>query len=206
MAHWIKREGTTPEGKAWAFSAFAHPEYANFLEEMFTQSDRTLVIISCAYIDDLLRSVLDKFFVENDSVKSALLDPLKNGALAEFAPRADVAFLLGLISSDVRQQMRVLAKIRNRFAHDHRIRSFEDLAKDEKVKKEVEKLKRYADRFIISSEGDVSTILGDKIRPRYWAYFTTLQAALISAMHRAEEQRRGECRDEPISPAKAKDI
>lgn len=97
----------------------SHPhlkEFARFLPELNKESDRGRVLISCSYLDELLRNVLLAFLF--DAKESVRLVEGFNAPLGTFSTRASATFALGLISSDEFQECDTLRKIRNRFAHD----------------------------------------------------------------------------------------
>ena len=99
----------------------SHPhlkEFAGFLPELNKESDRGRVLISCSYLDDLMRQILLAFLVERDNSKR-LVDGF-NAPLGTFSTRTSAAYALGLISEREFKEIDILRRIRNRFAHDLR--------------------------------------------------------------------------------------
>jgi hypothetical protein len=198
---WMHREGKTPDGKAWAFAMPANSDFAELTTEMFSGTDRALAIAGGAYLEKLLRMVLEEFLVNDKDAQGRLLDARKDGDLSKFASMTDMTFLVGLISKNVLSQLKTMAKIRNRFAHDYAARSFGDLLNDKDSQKELNKLKLYADQYIIASDGvDVSSVLGNEFRARYVTCFNTMRLELVVAKSRATDQRRTECKSSMAPP------
>jgi hypothetical protein len=103
-----------------------HPHLRDFLpllDAMNDESRRGSVILSCSFIDDQLRNILLSFLVEG-KVGNDLIDGY-NPPLGTFSARADAAFAMGLIGKTEYDEISILRKIRNVFAHDFRI-NFED--------------------------------------------------------------------------------
>jgi hypothetical protein len=199
---WMHREGTTPDGRAWAFAMPANSDLAELTIEMFSGTDRALAVAGGAYLEKLLRKALEEFFVDDKDAQSRLLDARRDGDLSKFASMADMTFLVGLISKDVLSLLKTMAKIRNRFAHDYAARSFTDLLSDKDSQKELNKLKLYTDQYIIASDGvDVSSVLGNDFRSRYLTCFNTLRVELVIAKSRATEQRRTEWKSSMLPPS-----
>ncbi|WP_158805313.1 MltR family transcriptional regulator [Acidisoma sp. L85] len=102
-----------------------HPhlrDFFDFLPGLNKESARGSVLISCSYLDDLIRQILLAFFVESDAGKR-LVEGF-NAPLGAFSTRSAAAFSLGLISEREFKELAILRRIRNRFAH-HVHASFE---------------------------------------------------------------------------------
>lgn len=80
------------------------------------ESDLACVLIAHSYLDYALASLLKHYFVESAVVKKLLDSP---GALAAFAARCDLAYCLGLIPKDFYQNLVIVGRIRNEFAHSY---------------------------------------------------------------------------------------
>jgi DNA-binding MltR family transcriptional regulator len=81
-------------------------------------SDRAVAIIGPAFLDTLLSDILIEFMVEDDKEVSKLLQP--EGPLGTYGSRVTACYCLGLIGGIVTTDLRLVGKIRNRFAHDIR--------------------------------------------------------------------------------------
>jgi mannitol operon repressor len=76
--------------------AISHPhlaEFSRFLPELNKESDRGRVMISCSYLDELMRRTLLGFFIDRET--SLRLDGF-NAPLGTFSTRTAATFALGL--------------------------------------------------------------------------------------------------------------
>lgn len=96
-------------------------EFSRLFQE--EQNERAAAIVGGAFLDTLLEHVLRNFLVEDEKEVQRLLDP--DQPLGTYGNRIRVAYCLGLIGKIVRDDLRFVGKIRNRFAHDLHA-SFED--------------------------------------------------------------------------------
>lgn len=81
-------------------------------------SDRAVAIVGPAFLDKLLSEALVEFMVDNRGEVSRLLKP--DGPLGTYGSRVSACYCLGLIGKIVTADLRLIGKIRNRFAHDLR--------------------------------------------------------------------------------------
>jgi DNA-binding MltR family transcriptional regulator len=88
-------------------------------------SDRAVAIVGPAFLDTLLSQTLIEFFVDNHKEVQRLLQP--EGPLGTYGSRITACYCLGLIGPTITSDLRIVGKIRNRFAHDLRA-SFADQA------------------------------------------------------------------------------
>src|SRR5438067_6612381 len=86
-------------------------------------SDRSLAIVGAAFVDTVMEHILRNFLVAGEKEVGKLLKP--DQTLGTFGSRLKLIYCLGLVGKIIRNDLRLLAKIRNRFAHDLRV-SFED--------------------------------------------------------------------------------
>ena len=87
------------------------------------ESHRGAVLLSCAYLDDLLREILCAFFLPGKQTND-LLEGF-NAPLGSFSARATAAHACALITATEYRELGTLRKIRNEFAHS-RTASFDD--------------------------------------------------------------------------------
>lgn len=87
-----------------------------------SEPDFSVVVVSCAYVDACLGSILEKYFLES-AVSIKLLDPGR-GVLGTFTARSDTCYALGLIPKGIYQDLLILAELRNHVAHNHLMLSF----------------------------------------------------------------------------------
>lgn len=81
-------------------------------------SDRAVAIVGPAFLDTLLSDILTDFMVDDDSEVKKLLQP--DGPLGTYGSRVTACYCLGLLAPIVTADLRLVGKIRNRFAHDLR--------------------------------------------------------------------------------------
>lgn len=81
-------------------------------------SDRAVAIVGPAFLDTLLTEVLTNFLIADEKEVSKLLQP--DGPLGTYGSRVTACYCLGLIGEIVKADLRLVGKIRNRFAHDLR--------------------------------------------------------------------------------------
>ncbi len=98
-------------------------EFMDFRYSLIQESDRGSVLMAAAFIEDKLGCLLELYFIENEKVCKQLLNG--NGALATFSSKIDLTFLLGLIPKNIFNDLHILRKIRNDFAHTASKISFE---------------------------------------------------------------------------------
>lgn len=82
------------------------------------ENDRAVAIVGPAFLDTLLTEMLVAFLVDDEKETLKLLQP--EGPLGTFGAKVSMCYSLGLIGKIVRADLKLVAKIRNRFAHDVR--------------------------------------------------------------------------------------
>jgi len=87
------------------------------------QNDRALVIVGAAFLDLLLENILVNFLVDDPKEVAELLR--SDQPLGAYGNRTRAAYCFGLVNKTIRDDLRIVGKIRNRFAHDL-YASFED--------------------------------------------------------------------------------
>lgn len=91
-------------------------QWSAFFEELRGESDRATVILYAAWIDHLLEQKLRLHFSKgNAEQRDKLFDG--NGAFHAFSSKVNAAFCLGWLDADVRHDIDLIRRIRNRFAH-----------------------------------------------------------------------------------------
>jgi mannitol operon repressor len=161
-------EGIAVEG------GFDDPEFLGFLPELNKESDRGQVLISCSYLDELLRQTLLAFFIEDDN-SNRLVEGF-NAALGTFSTRLSAAFALGLISEREFKECNTLRRIRNRFAH-HVQASFD-----------MQEIRDLCQNLTYSAQ-DYGTVTVD-IRSRYSTAAIALILNLTNRPHYVSKKRR----------------
>jgi DNA-binding MltR family transcriptional regulator len=90
--------------------------YYNFIQEFNKESDRAIVILAAAKIDQLLCEILEGTLLPVTTAKDELLE--SDGPLASFSSRIALCTRMGLIDAELTRAMQLLRKIRNAFAHE----------------------------------------------------------------------------------------
>lgn len=85
--------------------------------------DRVLAVVGAAYLDSLLEELLRAVFIGDRDDSDSLLAP--DRALGSNGSRYQLAYCLGLIDKKERDDLKMIARIRNAFAHKYDIRSFD---------------------------------------------------------------------------------
>jgi DNA-binding MltR family transcriptional regulator len=91
-------------------------------EEFHDAQDRVLAIVGAAYLDSLLKELLRAIFIEDREEADRLLG--SDRPLGSTGSRYQLAYCLGLISENQRDDLKMIAKIRNAFAHRFDVQSF----------------------------------------------------------------------------------
>lgn len=103
-------------------------DLASFVNELQAETDRGLPLVGAALIDEKLHNTLESFLIKGKSAKKLLTTP--NAPLGTFSARIDSCYSLGLIDIFEYQEIGLIRKIRNEFAHARHGLSFEN----EKIK------------------------------------------------------------------------
>jgi DNA-binding MltR family transcriptional regulator len=95
-----------------------------FRKTLATESDRGCALMAAAFIDEQLKELLSVYLVDDAKVTKRLLG--NSGPLGSFSARIDMAYSLGLLAKNIMQDLSLLRKIRNEFAHLSSPMTFED--------------------------------------------------------------------------------
>ncbi len=93
-------------------------DFVPYLQLLNSESDRGRVLISTGFLEEQLKEVLLAFMIEGSTVED-LIDG-GNAPLGTFSSRIAACYGLGLISQDEYDDLTLIRKIRNDFAHDIR--------------------------------------------------------------------------------------
>ena len=126
-------------------------ESKHLYDVLNNESDLACVLIATSYLDYTLASLLKRYFIESNVVNK-LLDPPR-GALSTFASRSDLAYRLGLIPKGLFQNLEIIGKIRNTFAHSYLSRGLSD-----------NEIERLVNSLIPPTAHQSITIDGDDVR------------------------------------------
>lgn len=106
-------------------NAIKAEQWDEFANELQSESERGLALLAAAFLDEHLRQLLETFMVDDQNAVSELLDS-PNASLGSFSARIEASYCLGLISREMRDDLKQVRLIRNRFAHDLQGLSFAD--------------------------------------------------------------------------------
>jgi hypothetical protein len=99
-------------------------DLASFVNELQAETDRGLPLVGAALIDEKLLNTLESFFVEGKPATKLLTAP--NAPLGTFSSRIDACYSLALIDKFEYQEIGLIRKIRNEFAHAKHGLSFQN--------------------------------------------------------------------------------
>ncbi len=90
-------------------------DFSRFTAELQRETDRGLALVGAALLDEKLTQTLRSFFCEEKSAESLLDDG--DAPLGTFSSRTELCFALGLIDEFEYQEINLIRKVRNEFAH-----------------------------------------------------------------------------------------
>lgn len=91
-------------------------QFDSFVEDLLAEKlERPLIIVGSSKIDDLLKSILTKYFLPKASREEDLLDG--DRPLATFSARIKLCYRLGILNKDLFLVLEQLRSIRNKSAH-----------------------------------------------------------------------------------------
>jgi DNA-binding MltR family transcriptional regulator len=96
---------------------------AEMNREFHDSPDRVIAVIGAAYLDSMLDRLLTAAFIQCTEDVERMLRP--DGPLGSNGSRYQLCYCLGLITREQRDDLKIVAKIRNAFAHNFRPATFE---------------------------------------------------------------------------------
>jgi DNA-binding MltR family transcriptional regulator len=90
-------------------------EVADFRFALNEETDRGCALMAGAFLDQELERLLEAKFVDDAAVFKRLVRA--DGPIGTFSSRIDLAYLLGLIGKRAQQDLHLIRKVRNEFAH-----------------------------------------------------------------------------------------
>lgn len=90
--------------------------WSNSLEK---ESDRGVVLVTIAVLDDMLTMRLKNIFKKGNSEARERLLKSALGVLSGFSSKVDICFCLGIIPQHIYKDIRLLNKLRNKCAHEY---------------------------------------------------------------------------------------
>ncbi|MGA2056929.1 MAG: hypothetical protein ABSG88_16640 [Bradyrhizobium sp.] len=89
--------------------------FHNLFNEQRTIDERAIAIVGAAFLDNILEHTLINFMVDDEKETRRLIGI--DHAMGTFSNRVTATYCLGLICKTVRDDLRIVGKIRNKFAH-----------------------------------------------------------------------------------------
>jgi len=90
-------------------------EIITFRTALTEETDRGCALMAASFLEHRTGELLKSFFVADENLHQSLLNG--NGPLSSFSSRIDVAYSVGVIPKMMRNDLHLLRKIRNEFAH-----------------------------------------------------------------------------------------
>ena len=88
---------------------------AGWLTEFQSETERGAAVLCAAFLDSSIEALIKSYLVDDPKELDRLFDP--DMPLSGFVTRARMAYALGLLTKGALADIKVLAKIRNMFAH-----------------------------------------------------------------------------------------
>ena len=85
-------------------------------KELDSESDRGVILVSSAMLEEALREILVTFLAPNSSSNDALFDGA-NAPLQSYSAKIDASYRIGLISDRFARDLHLIRRIRNDVAH-----------------------------------------------------------------------------------------
>ncbi len=97
----------------------------NFLKDIHGKSDRSVAIVGSALVNAHLEQLLTGFFVDDEAAVRALLG--SDRPVGTFGSRIRLAYLLGLVSREEREDLTAVSQVDEAFTRDLGELGFDDL-------------------------------------------------------------------------------
>ncbi|SJZ30979.1 hypothetical protein SAMN02745126_00107 [Enhydrobacter aerosaccus] len=91
-------------------------EFHKLFNEQGVVDERAIAIVGVTFLDSILEHTLINFMIDDEKEVSKLLG--LDRPLGTFSSRVTAAYCLGLICKTVRDDLRIVGRIRNKFAHE----------------------------------------------------------------------------------------
>lgn len=88
---------------------------AGWLTEFQSETERGAAILCAAFLDSSIEALIASYLVDDAKELGRLFEP--GMPLSAFVVRAQMAYALGLLTKGALEDIKILAKIRNKFAH-----------------------------------------------------------------------------------------
>jgi DNA-binding MltR family transcriptional regulator len=95
-----------------------------FRRELEKESDRGMALLAAAFLDNQVEEMIKSKLLGNDKHLKQMFQ--FNGALGTFSSKINLGYSIGLISKSCHNDLDIIRRIRNEFAHSMEIISFGD--------------------------------------------------------------------------------
>jgi len=123
-----------------------NPEIQAFWEDLNNETDRGVAVLGHAYLDELLKKIL-KLRVVNYDKFIKIIDKRST-----FKHRLILCYVTGTICKEVFEDLDKINWIRNEFAHNRKLKSFEDRQDIKNTCNKLNVIKWYKKRSIVHNE------------------------------------------------------
>jgi len=159
-------------------------EFERYWAEVNSGNDRSACLVSTTAIGHIIVELMQKYFIELTKDEHDKLFFERNSTLGTFAQRIDIAFALGFISRSERDDLNIIRRIRNAFAHSVANISFDNKL----VADECRKLKNYKNP---NPDGKAVTKPRDIYMETLHTIFIALQDKILEwQKNKIKEQKR----------------
>lgn len=102
-------------------------DWDGFYKSLNGQHPREVVLLSAAFLDAQLRVLLKSFMIDDEDAVDDLIgsEERLDRTISNFGARIETAYCLGLISKNMRKDLKIVSKIRNTLAHSPHNITFE---------------------------------------------------------------------------------
>jgi DNA-binding MltR family transcriptional regulator len=107
-------------------SAYLQESIPAFRREMARETDRGSALVGAAMLEDALAAVIRAYLRGDKGCINELFQ--QNAPVGTFASKSELARCLGLVDSEIHNDLHVIRKIRNEFAHRCGPANFEEVA------------------------------------------------------------------------------
>ena len=104
-------------------NAYKDIDINKVFDEVFNQTDRASAIVSCSLLDELLERTIRGHLLDSDSVRHHLFSG--PAPLSTMSAKTNMAYHLGLISKAIFEDLIIIRRVRNEFAHSFEPVNFE---------------------------------------------------------------------------------
>ena len=118
------------------------------VEDEMEGSHRAAAIVGASFVEDHLVDVLKSKMVKDENLTRRLFSP--GGSHGDFAAKIDLGYLIGAYSREAYEELIIIRRVRNKFAHELELNNFE---RDD--------IRDYCNHLVLSQSKIVKAIRGE---------------------------------------------